>query len=131
MGSTAAAFAWEFRRRYRWGWIAIGAYFVAVAAIRFIAAWHIFDSNDPETFALFVAAPLTSACIYLLAIFTYGFSGDLAARQSIYPARMFTLPVTTRALVAWPMLYGSIAIAMLWLVTRLLGAWPSNVYVPL
>ena len=40
-------------------------------------------------------------------------SGDLAARQSMYPARMFTLPVTTAALAGWPMLYGTAAMAIL------------------
>ena len=34
--------------------------------------------------------------MYFLAVFSFGLTGDLAARQSIYPARMFTLPVTDR-----------------------------------
>ncbi len=45
--------------------------------------------------------------MYFLAVFSFGLSGDLAARQSIYPARMFTLPVTSAALAGWPMLYGT------------------------
>ena len=47
--------------------------------------------------------------MYFLAVFSFGLAGDLAARQSIYPARMFTLPVTTAALAGWPMLYGTAA----------------------
>ena len=39
--------------------------------------------------------PLSAAFMYFLAVFSFGLAGDLAARQSIYPARMFTLPVTT------------------------------------
>jgi polyhydroxybutyrate depolymerase len=66
-----------------------------------------------------------------LGVFSFGLAGDLAARPSIYPTRMFTLPVTNAALVGWPMLYGTVAMAMLWLAVRLFGAWPSGVDMPL
>jgi hypothetical protein len=68
--------------------------------------------------------------MYFLAVFSFGLTGDLAARQSMYPARMFTLPVTTAALAGWPMLYGTAVMAILWLATRLAGVWPSGVHVP-
>jgi hypothetical protein len=68
--------------------------------------------------------------MYFLAVFSFGLTGDLAARQSMYPARMFTLPVTTAALAGWPMLYGTAVMAILWLATRLAGVWPSGVDVP-
>src|SRR5205807_8565969 len=68
--------------------------------------------------------------IYFLAVFSFGLSGDLAARESMYPARMLTLPVTTAALAGWPMLYGTAAMAILWLGTRLFALWPSDVDVP-
>ena len=75
--------------------------------------------------------PLTVTFTYFLAVFSFGLAGDLAARQSMYPARMFTLPVTTAALAGWPMLYGAAAMALLWLATRLLaplavGSRPSR-----
>src|SRR6185503_14694316 len=86
--------------------------------------------EDAEIFAIAVVVPLTGTFMYLLAVFSFGLAGDLAAQQSIYPARLFTLPVTTTALAAWPMLYGSIAMAILWLATRFLVVWPANVEVP-
>jgi hypothetical protein len=46
-------------------------------------------------------------------VFTFGFAGDLQARESMYPARMFTLPVTTSALRGWPMFYGAAAMVVL------------------
>jgi len=64
-------------------------------------------------------------------VFSFGLTGDLAARQSIYPARMFALPVTTAALAGWPMLYGTAVMAILWLATRLFAVWPSGFDVPL
>src|SRR5438309_5143517 len=49
----------------------------------------------------------------------------------MYPARMFTLPVTNAALVGWPMLYGTVAMAILWLAARLVAVWPSGIEIPL
>src|SRR5206468_3015182 len=42
------------------------------------------------------------------------------------------LPVTTRALAGWPMLYGTAAAASLWIATAILVRWPGgvDVYVP-
>jgi hypothetical protein len=133
MRSPAAATAWEFRRRHRWGLIAVAGYLFVMAAIRLsiLEPGQRVDFEDGESFALVVMLPLTSTFIYFLAVFTFGLSGDLAARQSMYPARMFTLPVTTAALVGWPMLYGTVAMVILWLATRFLAAWPSGVDVPM
>jgi len=78
-----------------------------------------------------VSVPLTTTFVYLLAVFSFGFAGDLAARHSMYPARMFTLPVTNAALVGWPMLYGTVTMAILWLAARLLAVWPSGIEIPL
>lgn len=74
--------------------------------------------------------PLTATFMYFLAVFSFGLTGDLAARQSMYPARLFTLPVTTAALAGWPMLYGTLAMAILWLATRLFALWPQGLHVP-
>ena len=131
MRSPALAIAWEFRRRHRWGLIAVAGYLVVVATIRFL----ILEPGEPVLvdslrFAAVVSVPLTTTFVYLLAVFTFGFAGDLAARQSIYPARMFTLPVTTAALAGWPMLYGTAATAILWLAARLFAVWPSGTEIP-
>src|SRR3989475_9733676 len=86
---------------------------------------------DSGRFAAVVSVPLTTTFVYLLAVFSFGFGGDLAARHSMYPARMFTLPVTNAALVGWPMLYGTAATASLWLAARLFAVWPSGIEIPL
>src|SRR5207247_11123588 len=85
---------------------------------------------DSGRFVALVSVPLTATFVYLLAVFSFGFTGDLAARHSMYPARMFTLPVTNAALVAWPMLYGTAAVAILWLAARLFAVWPSGIEIP-
>src|SRR5437667_5070648 len=132
MRSPALAIGWEFRRRHRWGLIAVAGDRFAVAAIRFL----ILEPGEPVLvdsvrFAAVVSVPLTTTFVYLLAVFSFGFSGDLAARHSMYPARMFTLPVTNATLVGWPMLYGTAAMAILWLAARLFAVWPSGIEIPL
>src|SRR6058998_2120186 len=120
MRSPAAAFAWEFRRRLRSGLFALVAYLLLLAAVQLLAGPRssIRPSNE-VTFAFTVTLPLTAAFFHLLAVFSYGLAGDLTARQSMYPARLFTLPVTTAALAGYPMLYGSLAMAGLWAVADL------------
>ena len=133
MRSPALAIAWEFRRRHRWGLIALAGYLLVLAAIKLLILWQgqPINLDSPESFAFVVVVPLTATFTYCLAVFSFGLAGDLAARQSIYPARMFTLPVTTAALAGWPMLYGTAVMAILWLATRLFAAWPSAMDVPL
>src|SRR5438093_10463741 len=88
--------------------------------------------NPPNGLAGFIIAPVSWTFFYFVGVFSYGLSGDLAARQSIFPSRMFTLPVTTRALAGLPMLYGTVAVAILWIAAAILVRWPGgvDVYVP-
>ncbi len=132
MRSPAAAIAWEFRRRHRWGLAAFALYLAVLVAIRLLALGpgDRVTYDDDWIFALVVVVPLASTLTFFLAVFSFGLAGDLAARRSIYPARMFTLPVTHAALAGWPMLYGTVAMAVLWLATRFLAVWPSEVDVP-
>jgi hypothetical protein len=130
MRSPAAAIAWEFRRRHRWGLLALLAYLAALAAVRIFVGRRPVDFDNDQTFALVVVVPLAATFMYFLAVFSFGLSGDLAARQSMYPPRLFTLPVTTAALVRWPMAYGAAAMAALWFATRLLAVWPAGTAVP-
>src|SRR2546423_6207298 len=74
--------------------------------------------------------PLVATFTYFLAVFTFGLDGDLAARQSMYPARLFTLPVTTAALSGLPMLFGSASMMILWLATRMFALWPPGIPIP-
>jgi hypothetical protein len=133
MRSAAAAIAWEFRHRHRWGLMAIAMYLLILTAIRLLilAPGQRVSFDDDESFALAVIVPITATFMYFLAVFSFGLSGDLAARQSMYPARMFTLPVSSAALAGWPMLYGTAAMAILWLATRLLGLWPPGFDIPM
>jgi len=129
MRTPAAAIAWEFRTRHRWGLIAIAAYLAVLAVCR-VRLSDAPEYHSVDTFAFFVVVPLTATFIYFLAVFSYGHGGDLAGRQSIFPPRMFTLPVSDTALAGWPMLFGTIVMALLWLATRVLALWPKGAEVP-
>jgi len=133
MRSPAAAIAWEFLQRHRRGLIAIAGYMLALGTIRLLILepGRGIDFEDAPSFALGVVVPLMSTFMYFLAVFSFGLAGDLAARQSMYPVRMFALPVTTASLAGWPMLYGTAAMAILWFATRFLAVWPSGVDVPM
>ena len=146
MRSPALAIAWGFRERHRWGLIALAGYGLVLGAIRLLVLGPgppvtldparsasalvivpaVFASGSvgldySHSLAAVVIVPFSAAFMYFLAVFSFGLAGDLAARQSIYPARMFTLPVTTAALAGWPMLYGTAAMACLWLGAAVFG----------
>ncbi len=133
MRAPALALGWEFRRRHLWALIAMAGYLLALAAIKllFLGPMEPIRLDPPDGRAAVVMTPLTATYFYLLAAFSFGLAGDLGARPSIYPARMFALPVRTAALVGWPMLYGTAAVAILWLVTALSARWPWGIELPL
>src|SRR5256886_8056459 len=133
MRAPALAIGWEFRRRHLWALIAMAGYLLALAAIKllFLGPMEPIRLDPPDGRVAVVMTPLTATYFYLLAAFSFGLAGDLGARPSIYPARMFALPVRTAALVGWPMLYGTAAVAILWLVTALSARWPWGIELPL
>src|SRR5438067_11497867 len=98
MRSPALAIGWEFRRRHRWGLIAVAGYLLVVATIRFL----ILEPGEPVLvdsvrFAAEVSVPLTTTFVYLLAVFSFGFAGAIAARHSMYPVGMFLMLIPNAA----------------------------------
>lgn len=137
MRSPGMALVWELLHRHRWGLLAIAGYLLAMVAVSLellpgvdlMASLGLVDARGEivvERFVAGVMLPLTAAAIYVIGMFSFGFTGDLTARQSMFPARLFTLPVTTAELVAWPMFLGAAAMAFLWLLpAALLGDAPG------
>ena len=133
MRSPAAAVAWEFRRRHLWALITVVGYLLAVAALKLLVGGPVppitLDHLDGR--ATVVTVPLSVTFFYYLAVFSFGLEGDLAARRSIYPSRLFTLPVTTRELAGWPMLLGAATVTSLWLAVALFARWTWDIDLPL
>jgi len=133
MRSPAAAIAWEFRQGHRVALIALAGLILVLGMIRLLipGPWEPVKLDTPNETAALVIMPFSSTFLYFLAVFSFGLAGDLAARPSIYPARLFTLPVTTRALAGWPMLYGAAAMASLWIAAVLFARLALGIDVPL
>ncbi len=131
MRSPAAAIAWEFRQQHRWGPIGLVGYVLFAAAFKLAIVGRDTTVELGDGTATALTVPWSVMFMYFLAVFSFGLTGDLAARQSIYPARMFAMPVTTAALAGWPMLYGTAAMAIVTLTTALLARWPWGIDLPL
>jgi len=115
MRTPAAAFRFEFAWRHRWVILGVPIYLLALAVIKpFVIGPGPIGPGDG--FAAFAVVPFTIAFFYLIAVFSFGTNGDVAGRPSIYPARYFTLPIQTAELARWPMVYGSVAMMLLWIV---------------
>jgi hypothetical protein len=102
--SPAVGIAYMLWLRLRWGAAATVMYLFALSvAAQFLPA-------DPMIMALTL---LTAAIAHLLHVFTLG-PADFGVKSSGYPANMFVLPLRTRTLTGWPILYGAATFAMLW-----------------
>jgi hypothetical protein len=128
MRSAALAFARQFHR-HLWPLAPLTAYLVimGLALPSIIGDRHVRFGDEVTAMVL---VPWSILFFYFLAAFSFGLTGDLAARQSIYPARMFTLPITNAQLAGWPMLYGVSAMVALLLTTIMLSRELWQIDVP-
>ena len=129
MAVPALATGWEFRKRHLWPLLAMGVYMLGLAAIKLLHLGPIESITvvPPDGRAAVLIAPLSTTFMYYLGVCSFGLSGDLAARRSIFPARLFTLPVRTESLVRGPMLHGTLAVALLVQAATLLTRWPWGI----
>jgi hypothetical protein len=134
MRSYSMALAWELRRRHRWGLAILLTYLTALVVVVALLP----TANQPHDWIAKVgiaattgAIPLSAVYVMMLPVFSFGLQADLIGRESAYPSRMFTLPVRTAVLAFWPMLYGTVSAAVLWLFTALFVLRPCALDVPL
>jgi hypothetical protein len=106
--SPAAAIAWEFRWRHRWGLLALAVYLFVLAAIKLgvLVSRQPVRLDSPQSFAFVVVVPLTATFMFFLGC-SASAAGDFGGATLDVSARLFTLPVTTAALAGWPMLWDS------------------------
>ena len=125
MQTPAAAITWEFFRRHRWGFVLLFAYALLLVTFQALAPRMSEDGRD-NLLILGALLPLSSFGFYFVAVFSFGMDGDLMARQSMYPRRMFVLPVSTSSLTFWPMFWGAASVGVLWLIFRFLAPLPPR-----
>src|SRR3569623_162437 len=127
MYSPAWGLCWQLWRRHRWGFMADAAWLGIASLVAFLwpDRWRLPDLGQ------LLAVSCGGVFIHQMAAFSYGFEINLAASQSGFPARMFSLPVATRTLVAWPMTLGAASIAAVWLIISLLILRPCGQLTPI
>ncbi|MBN1910941.1 MAG: hypothetical protein JW818_14440 [Pirellulales bacterium] len=119
----ATATAWYFWKEHRW---MVTGGIIAFPVI--VVLSHLLpDSHHYVVARIVVAVPFVAV---MFPRFAYAMEADLAGRASMFPARMFTQPRTTCALVGWPMLYGTCAIALMWVAVVQLVFRPGGFVVP-
>lgn len=125
---------WELWQKNRWAFIVLGGpfYFWIGGNLTNLTVSYFYGiSNSPdfdsEVFGVF---GLALSWLVLFAVFGHtdndprkGFSG--------FPTRMFLLPVRTRTLIQWPVLYGIGVIVFYTMAWVLFVFWPSHIQPPL
>src|SRR6516164_2828722 len=116
MHSPAVALAWQTWGRHRWGLVGL---VVGVAALCLIPRAYgpsfllgdLQETHTPVIVLLVIGLPF--AIGYVAYVFSYL---ELGARvqMSGFPRWMFTLPVPTWKMVAWPMVSAGLVVALIW-----------------
>lgn len=135
MHRPTIAVLWEVWMRHRWVLAASPVYFLAISILAHSVSDRVIFGLDLPVhehailgLLMFMAAPLV---VGLILLFAYACDADIAGRESTFPTQMLTLPLTTRALVGWPMVYGTVAVALAWLAVASLVLRPGGMDVPL
>jgi hypothetical protein len=130
MTSPALAIAYTFWQRHYRVLCAITAYLALAAGFSALFATPNLAPRSQSSLLMVLAMPVLLAP-HLMTLFAYGLEAHVESRGSCFPFRMFTLPVRTAELVLWPMLFGTAAVALVWLVTARLVFWPWGAPTPL
>jgi hypothetical protein len=133
MMTPVQAMLWQIWRGWRWGLIAGWAYLLVAAVVAhmpsIILPYTSFGENALSKVGQVLAMPCMFILIHLMAVFTLPGAHDLKTKG--YSPKMFVLPVRTRTLVAWAMIWGSLYLGCVWLFTATLILRPTENIVPL
>jgi hypothetical protein len=132
MNSPARAIWWQMWHPHRWFVAAELAYLLLAAVVSHLLPALFrrttLDATEIPTATLHLCMPVSLIIVHWVAIFQLT-STDFKSLG--FPTFMFVLPVRTQTLVAWPMLYGCVALASLWLFIACLILRPVGIAVPL
>jgi hypothetical protein len=134
MKSPAAAMGWELWQKNRWAFIVLGAPFylcigwiLTSLTVSYFYGISIGADSDIEGIGI-----LGLALTWLVLFAVFGHTDDDPRKGfSGFPTRMFLLPVRTRTLIQWPVLYGVGAIVFYTMAWVLFVFWPGHLQPPL
>jgi hypothetical protein len=113
MRGPAFAIPWGVWSRHRWAFLASAGTLLAMAV-----AYPLLFARVSEPAAV-LASVLPPVVVFGFLMNALLFVDDYGSVAAGYPRRMLALPVSTNTLVAWPMLYGTVVMALLWLAAGL------------
>jgi hypothetical protein len=126
MVARAVAIGWELWNAQRRVLIASCWAFLSEIALFPALMWV---SRDPiAIFLAFLPAMFAAGCIMNALIYSGEKAGQIGAGLS---PRLFTLPIRTAELVAWPLLYGAVTMFVLWLYVAGLVSSMGGLSVPI
>jgi hypothetical protein len=111
MHSSALALGWELWARNRLGLALLGGSLAITAVLGQVLP----QGQAVRLVGQICAMVSIFVFFYLLSVFVYS-TNTLGGKAVGFPPRLFALPVRTSVLVGWPMLYGTTAAALWWLV---------------
>ncbi len=126
MRTPELALTWQTWARHRWGILAVAAGLLADCWLQ-RAVPRVFMISDTGT--ILTSLTLGFMFFYLFYIFSYAELGP-RPKASSFPSWMFTLPVRTAKLVIFPMVLGSLALALAWVVSARYVLQPVGLEVP-
>jgi hypothetical protein len=125
MNSPAGGLGYYLWLRIRWGAAGTLAYLICLG----IAAHVVPKFGEPDPIILALCA-LTASITHLLQVFTLG-PADFGVKTSGFPTYMFALPVKTRTLSGWPIVYAAASFAMLWVLIVFVVLVPAGYSPPI
>ncbi len=125
--SSGLAIGWSLWAKNRGLFLAFGLYLV-VASVA--AQW--LPVREYPVVATLLMIPTAPLVTMFVVIFTMPeIVPTSKSRREGFPARMFTLPITTAGLVGWPMLWGSATVVLTWFALAGLVLRPCGFDAPL
>lgn len=124
MNSPAVGIGYAFWLRLRWAVIGVLSLVLLLAiSVQLVPAAAVYCCGASMVI-------LFAATVYLLNAFTLG-PADLGVKSSGFPMHMRVLPVSTHALVGWPMLFAAATFATLWALPVALIFMPAGIPLPI
>jgi hypothetical protein len=124
MRSPAFAIAWSVWSRNRTGFLVSNATLAALAIV-----YPLLAAVTPAV-AIAIAGTVPLAGVFAFVMNALLFTEDEGNLSSRYPRHMLTLPVRTRTLAFWPMLFAPSGAALLWVAAALLIYRPGGHELP-